>query len=99
MFGDWNWLEQRSGSQQRREKEWLDAIADSAARVVVVEIGAGTNVPSVRHFSHHVIMKNGGRLIQINPREPQVPSSMDAGLALGSLPAFDDHAMVSGSPW
>ena len=57
---------------------------------MVVEIGAGTTVPSVRHFSHHVILKNGGRLIRINPREPQVPSSMDVGLALGSLDALRD---------
>jgi hypothetical protein len=30
----------------------------------------------------------GGRLIRINPREPQVPSSVDVGLALGSLDAL-----------
>jgi hypothetical protein len=42
----------------------------------------------VRHFSHYVIVKHGGRLIRINPRESQVPSSMDVGLAIGSLDAL-----------
>lgn len=57
---------------------------------MVVDTGAGTTVPPVRHFSHHVIVKNGRRLIRINPREPQVLSSLDVGLALGSLDALWD---------
>lgn len=88
MFGDWNWLGQRSQSQQQREAQWLESIADSGARVVIVEMGAGTAIPSVRHFSHHVIFKNGGCLIRINPRESQVPSSRDVGIATGSLEAL-----------
>jgi hexokinase len=66
----------------------LESIADCAARIVIVEIGAGTAIASVRHFSHQVIVKHGGRLIRINPRESQVPSSMDVGLAIGSLDAL-----------
>lgn len=88
MFGDWNWLSQRSQSQQQREAQWLGAIADSGARVVIVEMGAGTAIPSVRHFSHHVIYENGARLIRINPHESQVPSSKDVGIAAGSLEAL-----------
>jgi NAD-dependent SIR2 family protein deacetylase len=88
MFGDWNWLEQRSQSQQEREAQWLESIADNQARVVIVEMGAGTAIPSVRHFSHHVIYEYGARLIRINPREPQVPSSRDVGIATGSHEAL-----------
>ena len=88
MFGDWHWLDQRSQSQGQRETQWLESIADCAARVVIVEIGAGTAIASVRHFSHYVIVNHGGRLIRINPRESQVPSSMDVGLAIGSLDAL-----------
>ena len=94
MFGDWNWLGQRSQSQQRREAQWLESIADSEARVVIIEMGAGTAIPSVRHFSHHVIFENGARLIRINPRESQVPSSMDIGLATGSLEALRGIELV-----
>jgi NAD-dependent SIR2 family protein deacetylase len=88
MFSDWNWLPQRSESQARGETKWLDSVADSQARVVVVEIGAGTAIPSVRHFSHRMIHEFGARIIRINPSESKVPSSMDIGIATGSLEAL-----------
>lgn len=88
MFNDWNWTPQRSESQSRAEAKWLDSIAESQARIVVVEIGAGTAIPSVRHFSHRIIHECGGRIIRINPGESKVPSSMDIGLATGSLEAL-----------
>lgn len=42
MFGDWNWLEQRSGSQQRREKEWLVRIPVN----VTADSGIVTGIPA-----------------------------------------------------
>ena len=88
MFSDWNWLPQRSESQSRLQDRWLSSIADNAARVVVVEIGAGTAIPSVRHFSHRIAHEMGARIIRINPTESRVPSSMDIGIATGSLEAL-----------
>lgn len=52
---------------------------------VVVEIGAGTAIPSVRHFSQRVIHEFGGRLIRINPRESSVPTPFDVGFAAGAV--------------
>lgn len=88
MFGDWNWVERRAELQRRRERQWLETISDSQARVVIVEIGAGMAIPSVRHNSHSLSHEYGARLIRINPREPQVPSSMDVGIDSGSLEAL-----------
>jgi NAD-dependent SIR2 family protein deacetylase len=88
MFNDWNWLPQRSESQSRTESNWLESIADSQARVVVIEMGAGTAIPSVRHFSQRIIHEFGGRLVRINPSESKVPSSLDVGIGTGSLPAL-----------
>jgi NAD-dependent SIR2 family protein deacetylase len=88
MFGDWNWLGRRSQSQQQRETQWLESIADSEARVVIVEMGAGTAIPSVRHFSHRISQEHGAPIIRINPHESQVPSSRDIGFATGSLEAL-----------
>jgi NAD-dependent SIR2 family protein deacetylase len=88
MFGDWNWLEQRSYAQGQHETYWLESIADHQARIVVVEIGAGTAIPSVRHFSHRVSHGYGARIIRINLRDSQVPSSRDIGIATGSLEAL-----------
>lgn len=88
MFGDWNWQHQRSEAQRRREDRWLDSIDTNQARVVIVEVGAGTAIPSVRHFSHLISKEYSARIIRINPRELQVPSSRDIGIASGSLEAL-----------
>jgi len=55
---------------------------------VIVEIGAGTPIPSVRHFGQRLIQACGARMIRINPRTPQVASSDDVGLAAGLLEAL-----------
>jgi hypothetical protein len=87
MFGDWSWSPRRTALQSQREDEWLESIGDHQ-RVVVVELGAGTAIPSVRNFSQRIIYEFGGRLVRINPREFQVPSSVDVGMPLGSLEAL-----------
>ncbi|MDT8992641.1 Sir2 family NAD-dependent protein deacetylase [Curvibacter sp. APW13] len=88
MFGDWDWEQRRTAQQSQREDRWLEVMAQERARVVVVEIGAGTAIPSVRHFSHKLIRDLGARLIRINVRESQVPDTRDVGLAMGALEAL-----------
>ena len=66
---------------------------------MVVELGAGTAVPSVRHFSERVIHQFGGRLIRINPREAQVPTRQDVGLAMGAAEGLEAIAKVLGEEW
>ena len=88
MFGDWNWVNERNQAQRRREAKWLDEVVNGLGNVVVVEIGAGTSIPSVRHFSHRISREYGARIIRINPREPQVPSSKDVGIAAGATTAL-----------
>lgn len=91
MFGDADWSEWRAREQQTRLSRWLDG----ARRLVVIELGAGTSIPSVRHFSHAALIDHEAVLIRINPREPQVPRTRDtaiAGRALASLQAID-HAL------
>lgn len=91
MFNDWNWVSRRSDLQTRVESKWLESLADNQARVVVVEIGAGTAIPSVRHFSHRISHEFRGCIVRINPTDSRVPSSRDVGLTMGSLAAL--HAI------
>ena len=81
MFGDSGWCEARMQLQRRRLQDWLERVR----RPVVVELGAGTAIPSVRHFGHQMISLYGGRMVRINPREWQVPSTADVGIAVGAL--------------
>lgn len=81
MFGDWDWLEQRSAEQERRQECWLSNVR----RPLVIELGAGTQIPSVRHFSQRIVHEFNGRLIRFNPREFSVPTRHDIGLPVGAL--------------
>ena len=85
MFGDWGWNERRAAMQEAR----LHALLDKARRPLVVELGAGVAIPSVRNFGQQVVQRHGGRMIRINPREPQVAGIRDVGLALGALAGLD----------
>ena len=88
MFGDWNWVDQRNQLQRRWEKRWLEIAINNLANIVVVEVGAGTAIPSVRHFSHRMSHELDARIVRINPRESLVPSTKDVGIALGALEAL-----------
>ena len=72
MFGDFSWLSGRTREQERRYDEFLTDHRD--ARLVVVEIGAGTSIPTIRYMGERMAMTGRARLIRINPREAQVPA-------------------------
>ncbi|NYE58981.1 NAD-dependent SIR2 family protein deacetylase [Duganella sp. 1224] len=84
MFGDGGWIDSRASAQQAR----LHALLRQARRPLVVELGAGVAIPSVRHFGQLVIRHHHGRMIRINPREPHVASAQDVGLAANALAAL-----------
>lgn len=85
MFGDWHWLTGREEAQRRLECDWLNTLVQNKLRTVVIEMGAGTAIPSVRNFSHRMSHEYGARIIRINPTEPQVPSTQDIGIRAGAL--------------
>jgi len=72
MFGDWSWLGERTQRQEEQFAAWMNEI--SGRRTVVVELGAGTAVPTVRLTSERAAQMLSARLIRINPREPRVPA-------------------------
>jgi NAD-dependent SIR2 family protein deacetylase len=74
MFNDWSWDSRRTDGQHDSFQDWLRGVP--IPRLVVIELGAGTAVPTVRSVSQGI----GGTLIRINPREPEVP---DGGISLG----------------
>lgn len=79
MFGDWGWLAERTALQRRRLENWLAKVSHP----VVIEIGAGSHVPTVRWFSESL----GEPLIRINPTEPEIPGR-GVSLSCGGLEAL-----------
>jgi len=88
MFGDWNWNHARREQQRRKEALWLETLASSGGNVAIVELGAGSEIPAVRQFSHRMSQEYGGRIVRINPREFEVPSTRDVGIPMGALEAL-----------
>jgi NAD-dependent SIR2 family protein deacetylase len=80
MFGDGRWLDARTEDQYARFARWRARVANLA----VIELGAGTDVPSVRRMCE----SQGAPLIRINPREPHVAAGNGVGIALGALDAL-----------
>lgn len=90
MFGDWGWIDSRQAAQMAALSAWLSRVEHP----VVVEIGAGTAIPTVRRFSEGV----QGPLIRINRQEWQVRRPGDLGLPLGGLEALRSLAKGLGLP-
>ena len=81
MFGDWSWLEWRSGRQEARFTAWRE----TASNPIVIESGAGKSVATVRMMSEG----SGFPLIRINLRDPEVPGSSHIGVPMGALAALE----------
>ncbi|MFY0524146.1 NAD-dependent protein deacetylase of SIR2 family [Archangium gephyra] len=79
--GDDTFLEEPYVDQARAFRDWVRAAARE--RLLVLEVGAGFNTPSVvrwrmEHLVHH---HPGARLVRINPTHPEIPEEL-AGCAV-----------------
>ena len=96
MFGDDGWSAERHDAAGDRLDDWLV----TSRKPVVIEIGAGSDIATVRRFSEQVVRRHRGALVRINPREFKLPSGAGQGLALGALQALSriDAALGASPP-
>jgi NAD-dependent SIR2 family protein deacetylase len=82
MFGDAAWDHSRSGKQSKAYMRFLRA-AD-LSRLVVVECGAGTAIPTVRAQSEELVAdaEDDAMLIRINPQERDARMPEGFGISL-----------------
>lgn len=84
MFNDWGWIDQRSRAQSRKLTDWRNMLRSP----VVIEMGAGMDIPTVRLFSEE--FGRWAPLIRINPRAPHIPRGIEgASVTLGALAALN----------
>jgi NAD-dependent SIR2 family protein deacetylase len=88
MFGDYLWNASRTEEQENRYADWLGRRGDHQA-LVILEIGAGGAVPTVRYQTEAVARRFGATLIRVNPREPEVPEELGFGIGAGALSAIE----------
>ncbi len=91
MFDDWQWSSLRRDAQHARLQAWLARQQQAGHRLLVMELGAGTAIATVRRMAMQARQKlaaQHARLIRINPRAPGVSGPYDVGLPLGALHAL-----------
>ncbi|MEU4801096.1 Sir2 family NAD-dependent protein deacetylase [Actinosynnema sp. NPDC023587] len=92
MFEDWSWV----AGPGRRALDALTGWRRSARRLVVLEIGAGLAVPTVRRQAE-LASAASGALIRINPREPDVRHGRGVSLRMGAAAALVELDRLTGS--
>jgi NAD-dependent SIR2 family protein deacetylase len=84
MFYDGGWVEKRTQDQDNRLWTWIKSMSDTS-RLVIVEIGAGTTVSTIRQRSEYYADLHFATLIRINPRDYHVPKERHISLPLNGL--------------
>jgi hypothetical protein len=67
MFGDSTWLSTITQEQEAAFNAWIKMLKQNQARLVVLEIGAGITVPTIRWQSEQIAQEFRCPLIRINP--------------------------------
>ena len=75
-----SWTAARSETQEARLHAWLQQVR----HLLVIEVGAGTNIPTVRRLGERL----PGQLIRINPTEPELSPGRGVSIAAGGLTAL-----------
>lgn len=89
MFGDWNYRHDREDVQSENYRQWRAEVEKGEGSLVVLEIGAGKAVPTVRHESRTVNRWTGAPVIRVNPEEPQADHLSDCvSIPLGCAEAL-----------
>lgn len=86
MFGDWTWISNRTNIQEDNFGKWLKLNIEK--NIVIIEIGAGTSVPTIRLTSEDIAQNYNATLIRINPRDFWVPKE-HYSLSLNALEAIE----------
>lgn len=90
MFGDRYWLPDRTRMQEQSFNRFLRENSDR--RIVVIEMGAGSSIPTIRATSEQIGWSlKRATVIRINPREPEIKAphlAMPCG-ALEALKRID----------
>lgn len=80
LFEDWEWLEARTLEQYQKLLAWRHGVSN----LLVIEIGSGREVPSVRMMSE----SPNAPLIRINLHDEKVQRSSDIGIRSRGLDAL-----------
>ncbi len=82
MFSDFSWVGGRSHGQQMRFDIFLEQ--HRKERLAIIEIGAGSAIPTIRYTSERLGEGGNATVVRINPREPYIRAP-HISIATGAL--------------
>ena len=86
MFGDWSWNHTRTKTQEQKYYNWLHSLNKRKKKIVIIELGAGTNIPTIRNHGQQLAKsRKNVSLIRINPREFIISKHYGVSIPLGGL--------------
>lgn len=94
MFGDFSWVSHRTDRQEALFETFLEE--NGHLGMAVVEMGAGTSIPTIRRLSERLGCRKGVTVVRINPREPWIDEphlsipcgALEALQAIGEMGPF-----------
>lgn len=89
MHGDGFWLRYREGKQADRFFEWIHYLKNNNLKFVILEIGAGLEIPTVQNQSNFFSKFYNTKIIRINPVHNEV-SDGHISIPLGAKDAIDE---------
>ena len=91
MFGDYGWVSRRTAIQEESFSDFIQPLKDK--KIVIIEMGAGSAIPTIRNLTEKLGRYPQATVIRINPREPQIRAphlSFSEG-AVATLKLIDDE--------
>jgi len=85
MFADWGWNGSRSEEQNKKYNKFIENISKNGYKLVIIEIGAGTHIPTIRDESEYIAKDMNSFVVRINPRDYNIDENLGVGITLGGL--------------
>jgi len=90
MFGDFDFNQKETSEQEKRFNAFMHKYDKNGTKIVVIEIGAGTAIPTIRNMGEFIQEKiPDAQLVRINPRESHGPHDT-ISIPKGSVEALGD---------
>ena len=90
MFNDFYFNSNETSEQEKRFNDFMYKYDKGDKKIVVIELGAGTAIPSIRRIGEYIHTSvEGATLVRINPRESFGPKGI-VSIAKGAKEALDE---------